>query len=103
MRSDYPGGRRSSRVKDLVDLVVLAQTQSVDLGELRVAIATKQALSGMAPFAAFTIPDTWHRTYPNTAKGVPSAQTYTATAAADLAARFEIGRASCRERVCQYV
>src|SRR3546814_16056440 len=81
MRTDYPGGRRSSRVKDLVDLVVLAQTQSVDLGELRVAIATKQALSGMAPFAAFTIPDTWHRTSPNTAQGLPSDPTSKPTAA----------------------
>lgn len=88
MSTDYPGGRRSSRVKDLVDLVVLAQTQAVDLGELRVAIATKQTLSGMTPFAAFTIPGTWHRTYPNTAKGVPSAQTYTAAEAANLVARF---------------
>lgn len=42
----------------------------------------------MTPFAAFTIPDTWHRTYPNTAKGVPSAQTYTAAEAAILVAGF---------------
>ncbi len=88
MSTDYPGGPRSSRVKDLVDLIVLAQTQSVDLGELRVAIATKQALSGMVPFTAFNIPDAWHRTYPNTAKGVPSAQNYTAVEAANLIARL---------------
>src|SRR3546814_15720399 len=72
MRTDYPGGRRSSRVKDLVDLVVLAQTQSVDLGELRVAIPTTQAPRGIAPFAAFTIPDTWHRHHTNTTTGGPS-------------------------------
>nr|WP_269329954.1 nucleotidyl transferase AbiEii/AbiGii toxin family protein [Kineosporia babensis] len=29
----YPGGKRSSRVKDLVDLVVLAHTQRVELAE----------------------------------------------------------------------
>src|SRR3546814_18700220 len=73
MRTDYPGGRRSSRVKDLVDLVVLAQTQSVDMDDLRVAIATKQALRGMARFAEFPLPDTRHTTNPNTAKGHPPA------------------------------
>ncbi len=40
----------SSRVKDLVDLVVLARTQKVDLDQLRLAIATKAALSQLAPF-----------------------------------------------------
>lgn len=84
----YPGGRRSSRVKDLVDLVVLAHSQLVDLAELRIAIATKQAISGMEPFARFDIPADWRRTYPATARGVPSAQTYTAETAAALVAAF---------------
>ena len=88
MSTNYPGGKRSSRVKDLVDLVVLAHSQTVDLAELRFAIANKQAISGMEPFDHFDIPADWRRTYPATAKGVPSAQTYKADTAAALAASF---------------
>lgn len=88
MSTDYPGGKRSSRVKDLVDLVLLAHSQRVDLAELRIAIATKQAISNMEPFDHFDIPTDWRRTYPGTAEGVPSAQTYTADTAAALIAKF---------------
>lgn len=88
MSTGYGDGKRSSRVKDLVDLVVLAHSQSVDLAELRAAITTQQAISGMEPFDRFDIPADWSRTYPATAKGVPSAQTYTAETAATLVARF---------------
>lgn len=88
MSTDYPGGKRSSRVKDLVDLVVLTHSQTVDLGELRAAIATKQTISSMDPFDHFDIPADWHRTYPTTAKGVPSAKAYTAETAAALVAGF---------------
>lgn len=88
MDTNYPGGKRSSRVKDLVDLVVLAHTQSVDLHELRRAIAAKQSLGGMGPFEHFEIPADWSRTYPATAKGVPIAASFTATTAADVVAAF---------------
>lgn len=84
----YPGGKPSSRVKDLVDLVVLAQSQSVELTELRAAIEAKRVLSGLAPFERIDIPEDWHRTYPATANGVPTAQTYTAATAAELVAAF---------------
>lgn len=84
----YPGGKRSSRVKDLVDLVVLAQSQSVELTELRAAIEAKRLLSGLAPFDHIDIPEDWHRTYPGTAKGVPTAETFTAETAAELVAAF---------------
>ncbi|AXT84664.1 hypothetical protein C6I20_05295 [Aeromicrobium sp. A1-2] len=84
----YPGGKRSSRVKDLVDLVVLAQFQSVELTELHAAIEAKRLLSGLAPFDHIDIPEDWHRTYPGTAKGVPTAETYTAATAAELVAAF---------------
>jgi hypothetical protein len=56
MDTNYPGGKRSSRVKDLVDLVVLAHTQTLDLHELRIAIAAKQNLSNIDPFKHFDIP-----------------------------------------------
>jgi hypothetical protein len=45
MDTNYPGGKRSSRVKDLVDLVVLAHTQRVDLEQLRQAVQAKQLIS----------------------------------------------------------
>lgn len=63
----------SSRVKDLVDLVVLARTQKVDLDELRGAIATKVALSEIPPFERLQVPDDWGSSYPREARGVPGA------------------------------
>ena len=86
MDANYPGGKRSSRVKDLVDLVVLAHTQAVVPDELRNAIAAERVISGIEPFGHFDIPDDWTRTYPTTAKGVPSAASFTAETAAALVA-----------------
>ncbi|MBO0855721.1 MAG: nucleotidyl transferase AbiEii/AbiGii toxin family protein [Nocardia sp.] len=86
MDANYPGGKRSSRVKDLVDLVVLAHTQSVHLHELRRAITAKQSLGGIEPFGHFEIPTDWIRTYAGTARGVPIAMSFTATTAADVVA-----------------
>ena len=83
-----PGGKRSSRVKDLVDLVVIAHTQTVDLDELRAAIDSKRELSGIAPFEHFAVPAEWTRTYPGTAKGVPAAESLSAQTAAGLVASF---------------
>jgi hypothetical protein len=88
MDTNYPGGKPSSRVKDLVDLVVLAHTQTVDLHELRTAITAKQHLSKIDPFGHFDIPADWTRTYPKTAKGVPAADSFTAKTAAQLVATF---------------
>jgi hypothetical protein len=88
MDTQYPGGKRSSRVKDLVDLVVIARTQTVNLDELRVAIAAKRELGGIAPFEHFAVPAEWTRTYPATAKGVPVAESLSAQTAAGLVASF---------------
>lgn len=88
MDTNYRGGKRSSRVKDLVDLVVLANTQTVDLDELCAAISAQRALSRIEPFQHFDIPADWIRTYATTAKGVPSAESLTAATAADLVASF---------------
>ena len=88
MDTQYPGGKRSSRVKDLVDLVVIACTQAVDLDELRAAIAAKRELSSIEPFEHFDVPAEWTRTFPATAKGVPTAETLSAQTAADLVASF---------------
>ena len=86
MDTNYPGGKRSSRVKDLVDLVLLAHTQTVDRDELRIAISTKRAISRIDTFTHFDIPSDWARTYPTTAKGVPMAESLTTAAAAALVA-----------------
>lgn len=88
MDTNYPGGKRSSRVKDLVDLVVLAHTQTVDRDELRIAIATKRAISRIDTFTHFDIPGDWTRTYPTTARGVPIAESLTAADAGALVASF---------------
>lgn len=88
MDTNYAGGKRSSRVKDLVDLVVLAHSQTVDLAELRGAIAAKQGISGIDPFTHFEVPPDWTRTFQPTAKGVPSAESFTAATAAALVATF---------------
>jgi hypothetical protein len=56
MDAQYPSGKRSSRVKDLVDLVVIADTLTVGLDELRVAIASKRDLSSIASFEHFGVP-----------------------------------------------
>ncbi len=88
MDTHYPGGKRSSRVKDLVDLVLIAHTQTVDLDELRVAIAAKREFSRIGPFEHFDVPSEWTHTYPATAKGVPVAESFSAQTAAGLVASF---------------
>lgn len=72
MTPAYAGGRRSSRVKDLVDLVIIARTQQVDLRELQLAIATKRALSQIPPFTDFAIPDGWESRYRTLAGKTPA-------------------------------
>ncbi len=56
-------GQPSSRVKDLVDLVTIARTQSVDLRELQQAIEAKRVLSRLEPIDEFTTPESWERSY----------------------------------------
>lgn len=72
-------GARSSRVKDLVDLVVIARTQHFNLRELQLAIHAKRTLSQIPPFDHFTIPDTWHRRYRPLAATTPAAADLTDT------------------------
>lgn len=63
MTPAYSGGRPSSRVKDLVDLVIIARTQQVDLRELQLAIAAKQTLMDIPPITEFAIPTGWQTRY----------------------------------------
>ena len=86
MDTNYPGGKRSSRVKDLIDLVVLAKTQRVDLGELSQAIHAKRLISQISTFNEFDIPPDWSRTYGKTAAGIPQLADLSVTQAAELVA-----------------
>ncbi|MFD3400763.1 nucleotidyl transferase AbiEii/AbiGii toxin family protein [Kribbella sp. NPDC058693] len=72
MATNYPGGKGSSRVKDLVDLVVITRTQQMDLRELGLAIDTKRRLSGLEPFERFRIPADWTAEYTRLAKSAAS-------------------------------
>lgn len=73
--ADY-SGRPSSREKDLVDLVVLAKTQSVNADALRKAISAEARARSLSPFTELTIPSTWGRAYSSQAKDVPYCADY---------------------------
>lgn len=57
------GGASSSRAKDLVDLVVIAQTQRLDARELQLAIDAKRPLSNIEQVHEFTVPASWTSRY----------------------------------------
>lgn len=59
----HPQG--GSRVKDAVDLLLIARTQTVDAAALRAAIASELARRGIPTPVAFTVPDeqVWARSW----------------------------------------
>ena len=69
--ADY-NGRPSSREKDLVDLVVIAVTQSIDSDALREAITTECAKRRLLVPEQFTIPSHWGPAYTKLVKGTPA-------------------------------
>ena len=79
--ADY-SGRPSSREKDLVDLVIIAKTQTVSADSLRHAIDAEARARSLMPFTDLTIPTTWGRRYAKEAKDVPYCADYRS---ADLA------------------
>ncbi len=81
----YPGGLGSSRVKDLVDLVVIARTQTIELRALQLAIATQAVLSRVEVPERFTVPKNWERPYRAMAAATPPA-----AATPDVAAALEL-------------
>ena len=54
-----PGGYPSSRMKDLVDIVLMARTQELARRDLRVAVAAECARRGMAVPGRFEAPEFW--------------------------------------------
>jgi hypothetical protein len=67
----YPSGA-SSRERDLVDLVVIANTQSIPGIELREAIRSEARLRDLGHVTGFTIPSGWGRAYERTASSIPA-------------------------------
>jgi hypothetical protein len=65
------GGLPSSREKDLVDLVVIATTQSVRADALKLAIDREAAARSLNPFTELFVPSTWGASYRKAAKDVP--------------------------------
>ena len=55
----YPGGRDSSRVKDLVDLVLHVTRYGMAGSDLSRAIAREAGVRGIGPLDAFGVPDSW--------------------------------------------
>ena len=76
------GTLASSRVRDLVDLVVLARTQDVDGDRLIVAIGAEWTHWSLPGKARFAPPTSWNRLYPPIAKAVPACDGLTTFAAA---------------------
>ncbi len=62
----YPEGRTSSRVRDLVDLIVYLTTESFSGRELSQKIDLERRLRKMESIDAFRIPDTWASNYMRT-------------------------------------
>ncbi len=86
--ADY-SGRPSSREKDLVDLVVIAKTQTLSAYALRRAIVAEARVRSLIPFTELTIPPTWGRLYARQAKDVPYCADYrTVDLAAELMRAF---------------
>jgi len=76
------GDRPSSRVRDLVDLVVLARSQDIDGTALIRAIRADWVHRGLAGEPEFTPPTHWDRLYPPVASKVPACKGLTAYPAA---------------------
>ncbi|GAA1853921.1 hypothetical protein GCM10009836_37480 [Pseudonocardia ailaonensis] len=60
----------SSRVRDLVDLVVIARTQHVDAGALRVAIDAERVHRALPEIGQWGCPDGWVTSYAKVARDV---------------------------------
>ncbi|MFT3860786.1 nucleotidyl transferase AbiEii/AbiGii toxin family protein [Micropruina sp.] len=67
--ADY-NGRPSSREKDLVDLVVIAKTQTMSADRMARAIHAEARARSLASLVEFTIPPTWGRRYASEARNV---------------------------------
>ena len=82
-------GKPSSREKDLIDLVVLATTQTMTGTELNSAIQAESRRRGLAHFDHFVVPGVWGAAYARMARDVPCCEEFrTVQAAGELMAKF---------------
>lgn len=65
-----PGSTPSSRVRDLVDLVVIARTQTVEAPALGTAIETERLHRGLPQIRGYVTPPGWRGTYARLARDV---------------------------------
>lgn len=71
---DYGKGRKSSRAKDLVDLVVISKTQQIDLEELSQAIDAERLLRQMHRMIQFEVAARWAGPYRALARMTPACE-----------------------------
>lgn len=82
-------GERSSRARDLVDLVLFARTHDILAEDLRRAIREEEDHRGLPQIMRWDCPSTWERLYPAEAVGVQQCQGYeTLALASSLMSRF---------------
>ncbi|MDN5853450.1 MAG: nucleotidyl transferase AbiEii/AbiGii toxin family protein [Actinomycetia bacterium] len=67
-----PGALRSSRVRDLVDIVTLARLEDFDAAELHTAIQAERANRRLRTATAFQPPEQWRSPYERLARRSPS-------------------------------
>ncbi|WP_245580373.1 nucleotidyl transferase AbiEii/AbiGii toxin family protein [Arthrobacter castelli] len=70
-------GSQSSRVRDLVDLVVFARTQNLDGSALTIALEQEWAARRLEGSLAFKPPSSWATQYPSLARGVRACDGFT--------------------------
>lgn len=82
-------GRPSTRYRDLVDLVLIATTLTVDGEALHAAIVSEHQRRGIDPALALSLPsDEWHDGYRKIAVDVPNFRIHDADQAIDIAKRL---------------
>ncbi len=83
------GAIESTRYRDLVDLVIIAATQTVEAKALRRAMFSEYAHRGLAAPERVTLPsDRWHDGYRQVAKDVPNLTHRTAGQAVEFVGRM---------------
>lgn len=83
--------RPSSREKDLVDLVVIANTHRIEAGRLRGAIMNEARLRGLTLGLDFPIPAPWGPAYDKAARRIPACGRHRAIADARVLMEVFIG------------
>ena len=86
---DTYAGRPSTRYRDLVDLVLIATTQTVEAGSLRTALVSEHRRRATSPTADMVLPsEDWYDGYRRLAAETPGFNHLDATEAIDIVNRF---------------